>query len=68
MNAEFPMLVYVIERPGGPIVIDTGMHAEGCSVSFMMRRMMPSAVIEGEQVLFEHPAHGKHDSPTGGAT
>jgi hypothetical protein len=24
---------------------------------------MPSAIIEGEQVLFEHPAHAIHDPP-----
>jgi N-acyl homoserine lactone hydrolase len=48
-NFEWPVLAFVIERPEGHIVIDTGMNAEGWSIPFLMRRMVPAAIIEGEQ-------------------
>jgi N-acyl homoserine lactone hydrolase len=53
-NFEWPVLAYVIERPGGHIVIDTGMNAERWSFPLLMRRigfaLFPISPNEQEEI------------------
>jgi N-acyl homoserine lactone hydrolase len=49
VDFEFPAYVYVIERPGGHIVIDTGVSVRGWRQPFLMRRFWPVPHIEGKE-------------------
>lgn len=46
---EFPAYVYIIERPGGHIVIDTGMNSEAKHIPLPLRRFVPFPAIRSRE-------------------